>query len=100
MSDNHLLTTINLGRDAQSFIDSQLGKHFLDKMDIRERAAELGMRRVNPCNVEEIRAMQNTLLVIDECRKFFYETIEAGFVSTTEYENDVEINQHDEYVES
>ncbi len=75
---------IDFGFQVQAFIDSEIGKFLIARAEAQiTEAAEL-LKRVNPENPTQIRALQHTINVAEDVQYWLAEAIQAGYAAQDE----------------
>jgi len=78
LSDQTLQAEILLGDDADQFFRSDLGKYVLGRAQQEVDEATEKMKRVDPENVSQIRALQHIIQVAESVPRWLNEVLVAG----------------------
>lgn len=73
-----LLAEAILGKDAQEFLDSDLGRYIAGRADQEAQEAAAKLKRIDPKDTEGIRALQNEIWRAEHLMIWLTELINGG----------------------
>jgi hypothetical protein len=71
--------SVYLGIQARNFLNSNIGKYLLNKIDKQVESALHNLRNVDPYNPQDIQKYQNDIRVAESSKAFLREAINEGF---------------------
>ena len=88
INTNPLLQQIDLGFQAESFLQSDLGRYLIARAEAEIEAAVEKLKRIDPENSALIRAEQHKIHVAEDIQYWLAEAIQAGYNAQAEFQGD------------
>jgi len=77
--------TIDFGFEAEAFLQSKLGRYLIGRAEAEVEEAVERLKRVDPENASQIRAIQQTINVAESFQYWLGEAVQAGITAQSEF---------------
>lgn len=81
---NALHKAIDFGFQVEAFLESEIGQYLIKRAEAQVSDAAESLKRVDPENPTQIRALQHNIQVAEDIQYWLAEAIRAGYASQDE----------------
>jgi ribonuclease HI len=74
-----MMETVRFGIEAETFLESRIGRYLVNRSKEEVAAALEGLKKVDPCDHQQIVALQNVVYRAESIEAWLAEAIQEGW---------------------